>query len=73
MQYKYPIWPRVVLPSGAGQTRATLDWVKGTALGEMASYQLPEVWESGECSCLDRGLAELEELLRALDAYTVEH
>ena len=73
MKHRNPAWPRIVLSSGEGPDRATLDWTQGTALGESTSYQLPEGWESAECSCLDRSLAELEELLNPVDADTTDH
>lgn len=73
MVHQYPAWPKVVLPSGKGAERATRDWDQGTALGPMTSYQLPEIWDPGECSCLDQARAELEQLLKALDAYIVDH
>ena len=72
MEYRYPEWPRIVLPTGDEPNRALQDWAQGTALGGRASYQVPEGWESGECSCLERSLAELEDLLKSLDAYDIE-
>lgn len=72
MEYRYPTWPRMEPSRSEELDRAFLDWTEGTALGGKTSGLVADSSDPAECSCLDKCLAELEDLLRSLDAYNVE-
>ena len=74
MEFRYPSWPSMNLSRGEGPEQAFTDWAEGTALAEHVSNSwVTQNLDSAECSCVDRCLAEMECLLRSLDAYTMDH
>ena len=73
MIYRYPAWPRIYLAGGPEPDKAQSDWPQSTTLCETSPTLLPYVSDGAECSCLDRSLADFLDLLKALDAYDVEH
>jgi hypothetical protein len=74
MEFRYPGWLSINLSRGEGPEQALTDWAEGTALAEQESNSwAAQNLDSAECSYVDRCLAEMEDLLRSLDAYTVDH
>lgn len=73
MKYRNPDWTGRNLVGSTDPKRALPDWTQATTLGEEFLAPMPEISEAAECSCLDRSLADLLELIKALDAYHVDH
>ena len=73
MDYRIPTWPGLGQPGRHAIDKALEDWTEATAFGDTVSNLSPAPFDPAECTCLDRALEELEELLAALDAYRVSH
>ena len=73
MQYRHLAWPSLAPAVRKSPERAFLEWAEGTALAENALDWTNPSQEPAECTCVDRCLAEIEQLLRSLDAYSPDH
>ena len=73
MQYRHLAWPSLAPAVRKSPERAFLEWAEGTALAEDSVDGLNQNQEPAECTCVDRCLAEIEQLLTSLDAYSPEH
>ena len=73
MKYYHPVWPKRAWFGGTQPDQPTTNWAQTAALGDQTFRVIPEFSDLAEHSCLDRSLAELEDLLKALDTYDIEH
>lgn len=74
MKYHHLVWPQGAwFGEALSDQPATNYWTQATALGDPTFRVIPEFSDLADHSCLDRSLSELEDLLKALDAYDIEH